>query len=192
MVPLLESLRVVTLAGVVEDIEWRVEEQRARIEAQYREVLKNSVAFEKKIRNRWREKNREKNARIAGLEARVAQLEKELEMLRVDLKEDTMADRGTKDRKLLALMVNDLGIADTDELEMVKMEEEVRSLPDEEIDRMLTERLDLPYPVDAEVLDRALARVEEPERISQGGTGGFTGAPDMSHEPRPEERRGER
>ena len=46
--------------------------------------------------------------------------------------------------------------------------------------------------MDAEVLDRALARVEEPERLSEGGSGGFTGAPDMSHEPRPEERRGER
>ena len=75
---------------------------------------------------------------------------------------------------------------------MVKMEEEVRSLPDEELDRTLAERLDLPYPVGAEVLDRALARVEEPERLSGGGEGGFTGAPPMSHEPRPEERRGER
>jgi hypothetical protein len=102
-----------------------------------------------------------------------------------------MADRGTKERKLLALMVNDLGIADTNEPEMVKMEEEVRTLPDEELEGTLASRLDLPYPVDAEVLDRALARVEEPERISQGGTGGFTGAPDMSHEPRPDERPGQ-
>jgi peptidoglycan hydrolase CwlO-like protein len=56
----------------------RLEEEKARIEAEYREVLKNSVAFEKKIRDRWREKNREKNARIAELEARVAELEQEL------------------------------------------------------------------------------------------------------------------
>ena len=103
-----------------------------------------------------------------------------------------MADRETRERKMMALMVNDLGIADTEEPEMVKMVEEVRSLPDEELDRTLAERLDLPYPVDAEVLDRALARVEEPERLSDSGPGGFTGAPDMSHEPRPEERRGER
>jgi hypothetical protein len=97
-----------------------------------------------------------------------------------------MADRGTKERKLVALMVNDLG---TDsEPEMVQMEQEVHSLPDEELDRTLASRLDLPYPVDEEVLDRALARVEEPERISQGEIGEFTGAPDMSHEPRPEER----
>jgi hypothetical protein len=175
----------------VEDIERRVEEERARIEAEYREVLKSSVAFEKRIRNRWREKNREKNARIARLESRVAQLEKELETLRADLEEDVMADRETKERKLLALMVNDLGIADVEEQEMVKMKDEVRSLSDEELDQMLASRLNLPYPVDAEVLDKALARVEEPERLSQRGSGGFTGAPDMSHEPRPEERRGE-
>jgi hypothetical protein len=81
---------------------------------------------------------------------------------------------------------------DTEELEMVKMVEEVRSLPDEELDRTLADRLDLPCPVEAEVLDRTLARVEEPERLSEGGPGGFTGAPDMSHDPRPEERRGER
>ncbi|MEJ7871126.1 MAG: hypothetical protein WKF67_02615 [Rubrobacteraceae bacterium] len=52
-----------------------MEEEKARIEAEYREVLKSSVAFEKKIRNRWREKNRQKNTRIADLEARVAELE---------------------------------------------------------------------------------------------------------------------
>ena len=176
----------------MEDAERRVEEERTRIEARYREVLKSSVAFEKKIRNRWREKNRQKNARIAKLEARVAELKEELEASRADTEEDAMADRQTRERKLMALMVNDLGIADTEEPEMVKMEEEVRSLPDEELDRTLAERLDLPYPVDAEVLDRALARVEEPERLSGGGESSFTGAPDMSHEPRPEERRGER
>jgi hypothetical protein len=188
----LVSLRagVVTLSGVVEDIKRRVEEERARIEAEYREVLRNSVAFEKKIRNRWREKNRRKNVQVAKLESRVTQLEKELETLRADLEEDVMADRETKERKLIALMVNDLGVIDVKEPEMVKMEEEVRSLPGEELDRTLVQRLDLPYPVDAEVLDRALARVAEPEHPSKSGPGGFTGAPDMSHEPRPEERQG--
>ena len=63
----------------MEEIERRVGKKRARIEAEYREVLKNSVAVAKKIRNRWREKNRQKNARIAELEARVAELERELE-----------------------------------------------------------------------------------------------------------------
>ncbi len=93
-------------------------------------------------------------------------------------------DRATKERKMIALMVNDLGIADTDEKEMVKLNEEVGALPEEELDRTLASRLDLPYPVEEEVLERALARVEEPERLSEG----FTGAPDMSHEARPEER----
>ena len=97
-----------------------------------------------------------------------------------------MADRRTKERKLVALMVNDLS-ADL-ESEMVEMEEEVRSLPDEELDRMLASRLGLSYPVDAEALDGALARVEEPERLTEEGPGGFTGAPDMSHRPRPGER----
>lgn len=72
------------------------------------------------------------------------------------------------------------------------MESEVRDLSDEDLDKTLAERLDLPYPVDPEVLDRALARIGEPEHPSEGGPGGFTGAPDISHEPRPEERRGER
>ena len=101
-----------------------------------------------------------------------------------------MANRETKERKLLALMVVDLGV--DAEPEVVGMEGEVRALSDEELDKTLAGRLDLPYPLDAEVLDRALARVEEPERLSGKGPGGFTGAPDMSHEPRPSERRGER
>lgn len=57
----------------------RIREERARVEAEYREVLKSSVLFEKRIRNRWREKSRQKNRRIAELERRVAELERELE-----------------------------------------------------------------------------------------------------------------
>ncbi len=56
----------------------RTREERARVEAEYREILKSSVEFEKKIRNRWREKNREKNRRIARLERRIAELEQRL------------------------------------------------------------------------------------------------------------------
>jgi hypothetical protein len=56
----------------------RIREERARVEAEYRELLKSSVLFEKKIRNRWREKNRQKNRRIAELERRVAELERRL------------------------------------------------------------------------------------------------------------------
>jgi hypothetical protein len=97
-----------------------------------------------------------------------------------------MADRRTKERKLVALMVNDLGAES--ETDAAVIEDEAHALSDEELDRTLAGRLDLPYPVEEEVLDRALARVEEPEELSEQG--GFTGAPDMSHDPRPEEREG--
>jgi hypothetical protein len=97
-----------------------------------------------------------------------------------------MADRHTRERKLVALMVNDLGVGS--EPDAAKIESEVRDLSDEDLDRTLAGRLDLPYPVEDAVLDRALARVEEPEELSERSAGGFTGAPDMSHDPRPEER----
>ena len=64
---------------VMGDVDRCIEEERARIEAEYRRVLKSSVEFEKRIRNRWREKCRAKNARIAELEALVAELERRLE-----------------------------------------------------------------------------------------------------------------
>jgi hypothetical protein len=57
--------------------QWRIREERARVEAEYRKVLKSSVEFERKIRDRWREKNRQKNRRIAELQRRVAELERE-------------------------------------------------------------------------------------------------------------------
>jgi len=63
----------------MEDVERRIEEERARVEAEYRRVLESSVEFEKRIRDRWREKCRTKNERIAELEARVADLERRLE-----------------------------------------------------------------------------------------------------------------
>ena len=59
-------------------MEGRIEEERARVEAEYRQVLKSSVQFEKRIRNRWREKCLAKNRRIAELEDRVAYLERRL------------------------------------------------------------------------------------------------------------------
>jgi hypothetical protein len=97
-----------------------------------------------------------------------------------------MADRRTKERKLVALMVNDLGAENVPD--MARIEEEVHALSDEELDRTLAGRLDLPRPVDEEVMDRVLVRVEEPEELSERGSGGFTSAPGMSHGPRPEER----
>jgi hypothetical protein len=63
----------------MKDVERRVEEERARVEAEYRRVLKSSVEFERRIRDRWREKSREKNRRIEELEERVAELERHLE-----------------------------------------------------------------------------------------------------------------
>jgi polyhydroxyalkanoate synthesis regulator phasin len=53
------------------DVERRIEEERARVEAEYRQVLK-------RIRDRWREKCLAKNRRIAELEERVADLERRL------------------------------------------------------------------------------------------------------------------
>jgi hypothetical protein len=99
-----------------------------------------------------------------------------------------MADRRMKERKLVALMVNDLGAEN--EPDMARIEDEAHALSDEELVRTLAGRLNLPYPVEEEVLDRALARVEEPEKLSERGLGRFTGAPDLSHGPRPEEREG--
>ena len=60
----------------MEDVEQRIVEERARVEAEYRKVLESSVEFERGIRDRWREKCREKNRRIAELEERVAELER--------------------------------------------------------------------------------------------------------------------
>jgi hypothetical protein len=57
------------------DAERRMDQERARVEAEYRQVLKSSVEFEKRIRERWREKCLAKNRRIAELEERVADLE---------------------------------------------------------------------------------------------------------------------
>jgi hypothetical protein len=54
------------------------EEEKDQIRAEYQQVLESSVAFEKRIRNRWREKNKQKNERIAELEAKVAELERRL------------------------------------------------------------------------------------------------------------------
>lgn len=97
-------------------------------------------------------------------------------------------DRETKNRKMIALMVNDLGIADMEEAEMRRMNQEVEALSEEELNRTLATRVGLAHPTDETALEDALRQVEEPERASAGGPDGFTGAPDMSHEARPEER----
>lgn len=93
-------------------------------------------------------------------------------------------DRAYRERKLVALVINDLEAASLGGREMERVRGEVGALPDEELDRTLAERLDLPYPVDDEVLGRALSRVEEPETLAED----VGRAPDLSHEARPEER----
>jgi hypothetical protein len=97
-----------------------------------------------------------------------------------------MADRQTKERKLVALMVNDLGPG-FGKKEMARLEAEVRALSDSELDETLAGRLDLPHSAGAEALERALLHVEE---RTGGDQERFTSAPDMSHEPRPKEREG--
>ena len=52
-------------------MERRIEEERARVEAEYRRVLRTSVEFERRIRDRWRGKCRAKNERVAELERRL-------------------------------------------------------------------------------------------------------------------------
>ena len=97
-----------------------------------------------------------------------------------------MADRETKEHKLITLMVNDLGPG-FGKREMADIQKGVSALSDPELDETLAGRLDLPHPVGEEVLEQALLGVEE---RSGGDQETFTGAPDMSHEPRPEEREG--
>ena len=100
-----------------------------------------------------------------------------------------MTDRGTKERKLMALMISDLEL-NLEEAERIEVEQEVRSLPDEELDRTLASRLDLPYPVDEQEMGRALSRVEVPELALKGKLGGDSGTTDASREPRAGEHRG--
>ena len=83
-------------------------------------------------------------------------------------------------------MVNDLGPG-FGKKEMANLQEEVSVLSDPELDETLAGRLDLPPSAGEEALEQALLHVDE---RSGGDREGFTGAPDMSHEPRPEEREG--
>lgn len=100
-----------------------------------------------------------------------------------------MADRSKRERKMISLMINDFEAAKLDEARMSQLVGEVKSLSDDELARTLASRLGLPHATDETALEAALERVEEPEIIS-GSLERFTRAPDMSHEPRPEERNG--
>jgi len=97
-----------------------------------------------------------------------------------------MADRESKEHKLIALMVNDLGPG-IGKKEMANLKEEVSALSDPDLDETLAGRLDLPHSAGEEALEQALSHVDE---RAGGDQESFTGSPDMSHEPRPEEREG--
>jgi len=100
-----------------------------------------------------------------------------------------MTDRSMKERKLMALMITDLEL-DLGEMEMVEVQEEVRALPDEELDRTLASRLELPYPLDEQALERASSHIEDPEPRSRGEASSVSGTTDTSPELRPEEDEG--
>lgn len=55
-----------------------IEAEKEALRAEYQRVLKNSVSFERRIRDRWRDKNRRKNEKIVALESRVKELERHL------------------------------------------------------------------------------------------------------------------
>ena len=95
-----------------------------------------------------------------------------------------MTDRSTKERKLMTLMITDLKL-NLEELEMIEVEEEVRVLPDEELDRTLASRLDLPYPTDEQAMEQALSRIEEPELPRGGEVDSVSGTTGINNELRP-------
>src|SRR5215213_5563662 len=90
-----------------------------------------------------------------------------------------MMDRSTKERKLIALMITDLEL-NLEEPELIEVQEEVRALPDEELDKTLASRLDLPFPVDEQAMERAVRHIEEPNIPHGGEPDGTSGATDMS------------
>lgn len=100
-----------------------------------------------------------------------------------------MTDRTTKERKLIALIISDLEL-DLTEPEMIEVDQEVRALPDEELDRTLATRLDLPYPAEEQAMEQALSRIKEPELDLGGETSSVLGTTDTGHEPRPEGQEG--
>src|SRR5215210_1626236 len=88
--------------------------------------------------------------------------------------EAKLADRDTKERKLIALMVNDLGPG-FGKKEMANLQEEVSALPDPDLDKTLAGRLDLPPSAGEEALEQTLSHVDQ---RSGGDQESFTGASD--------------
>ena len=79
----------------------------------------------------------------------------------------------------MALMITDLEL-DLKEPEMIQVVEELRALPDEELDKTLASRLNLPNPVNGQTMEQALDRIEEPDllRREEGEGMGFPGKAD--------------
>ena len=90
-------------------------------------------------------------------------------------------NRTTKERKLMALMISDLEL-NLKELEIIQVEEELQALPDEELDKTLASRLNLPYPVNEQAMEQALGRIEEPELLRGEEAGSVSGTTDASYE----------
>lgn len=86
-----------------------------------------------------------------------------------------MTDRSTKERKFLAFMITDLEL-NLGELEMVEVEEEVRALPDEELDKTLASCLELPYLLDEQAIEQVLSHIEDPKRLLGGEAAGTADA----------------
>ena len=91
-------------------------------------------------------------------------------------------DRTTKERKLIALMISDLEL-DLTEPELIELEQEVRSLPEEELDRTLASRLSLSYPAGEQAMQQALSHVEEPKILHAGEASSVSGTTATSDEP---------
>ena len=99
-----------------------------------------------------------------------------------------MTDRITKERKLIGLILTDLEL-DLTEPEMLEVQQEVRDLADEELDRTLASRLNLSYPVDDQALEQVLNRIEDQELPHEWQLGSGPGTTETSHESlRPVER----
>lgn len=93
-------------------------------------------------------------------------------------------EREKRERKLVALMLNDLS-GDMQAGEVSAMRREIGELPDEELHRTLAGRLNLDDGATDEDLDDALAFVGEPEILSDeegsGDSNDLGTTPDMSH-----------
>jgi hypothetical protein len=90
-------------------------------------------------------------------------------------------DRGTKERKLMFLIINDLELNLT-EPEMIELQQEVHDLPEEELDRALASRLELPHPLDERAAEQVLSRFEEPDLLHGKQLGSGSSTTDTGHE----------